>query len=120
MLTLSSLQTGAKPAEETTSRLASRDALKGPAGQGRLWTASRGAVSAAPSRVALPPLTRTVDSLPGVAGEHSLSDVDKGPFRFSPEKKGGGPSSYPGPRVPSAASAHPESPRRGRAPKGPS
>lgn len=115
MGTLSSKQTGANGAEETTSRLASRDALKGPAGQGRrLWTASRGVVSAAP-RVAPALLTRSVDSLPGRgSGSARLSG-------HSPEKKGGGPSSLiPGPRVPRARSAHPESPPGGRAPKGPS
>lgn len=85
----------------------------GPAGQGRLWTACRGVVSAAP-RVAPVLLTRSVDSLPGweSGGARHLAP--------SPEKKGGGPSSYPGPRVPRARSAHPESPPRGRAPKGPS
>lgn len=115
MPTLSSPQTGANEAEETTSRLASRDAHKGPAGQGRLWTASRGVVSAAPSRGALASLTRTVDSLPGATRGHSFQ------LRVSPEKKQGcGPSSFPGPRVPRARSAHPESPPRGRAPKGPS
>lgn len=121
MTKLPSLNEGANRAEETAPWLASRDTHKGPAGQGRLWTASHGAVSAA-SRAAPPFLTRLVDSLPGrrrgSARLHFHSPESK--RLHSPEKKGGGPSSYPGPRVPRAASAHPESPPRGRAPKGPS
>lgn len=108
---LTSLHEGANRAEETAPWLASWEAHKGPAGQGRLWTASHGAVSAA-SRVAPLSLTRTVDSLPGRRRGSARLNAR------SPEKKGGGPSSYPGPRVPSAAPAHPESPPRGRAPKG--
>lgn len=114
MDTLSSGQTGANEADETTPRLVGRDAYKGPAGQGRrLWTASRGVASSAPGRAAPTPLTLLVDSL---LGRRSGGARYSG---LSPEKKGSGPSSFgPGPRVPRARSAHPESPPRGRAPKG--